>query len=61
MFNLANQPFSPINILNEIQSFTGNFEKYSLTSLIMFDTNNSSEMFKMDELGLEKNLDSISD
>lgn len=50
VFDLANQPFSPINILNEIYQNTGIFENYELTSLMMLDDNNSSEMFRLDEI-----------
>ena len=61
VFDLANQPFSPINICNEIHAKTGNFSSYSLTSLVLFDSDASSLMFKLDELSMEKNLESMAD
>lgn len=61
VFGLANQPFSPLNICNEIHAKTGLFSSYSLTSLVLFDSDASSLMFKMDEMNLEKNLESIAD
>jgi len=61
IYDLAHQPFSPVNVLNEIYDKTGEFPDYSLTSIALLDTDSSSLMFKIDEMGLEKNIDSLAD
>ena len=61
VYDLANQPFSPLNLSNEIHAKTGIFSNYSLTSLVLFDSDTSSLMFKLDEMSLEKNLESMAD
>lgn len=61
VFNLAEQPFSSVNVINEVYQKTGVFDRYCLTSLLMFDQESSSMMFKADENTLEKNIDSLAD
>jgi hypothetical protein len=61
VFDLAGQPFSPINIMNEVYTRTGSYENYTLTSIALLDTDNSSLMFKLDEMNLETNVDSLAD
>jgi len=61
IFDLAKQPFSPINIANFIQSMTGITPKYELTSICILDTDVTPLMFKLDENALEINIDSMAD
>lgn len=61
VFNLADQPFSSVNLINEVYQKTGVFDKYTLTSMLLFDHDSSSLMFKADEISLEKNIDSLAD
>jgi hypothetical protein len=61
VFDLAGQPFSPINIINEVYQRTGNFDDHTLTTIALLDTDSSSMMFKLDELSLESNIDSLAD
>jgi hypothetical protein len=51
IFDLANQPFAPYNIFNELMENTGVFlEKgYSMTTLVLVDKDSASMMFKKDE------------
>jgi len=37
VFNLADQPFSSVNLINEVYQKTGVFDKYTLTSMLLFD------------------------
>ena len=56
------QPFSPVNVINEIMENTGCFEDgRELTSIMLVDNDSSSLMFKNDELNLCRHIDSISD
>ena len=61
MFENANQPFSPVNIVNELMENTGVFQNHEMTTIVNFDSDSSSMMFQMDEAALEKHVDSISD
>jgi hypothetical protein len=61
IFGMANQPFSPVNIINEVYQKTGVYENYTLTTMALFDTDTSSLMFSNDEMKLSKNLDSLAD
>lgn len=61
VFDQAGQPFSPVNILNEIQTRTGIFDNYTLTTIGLFDSDSTPIMFKTDEEQLEKHLDSLAD
>jgi len=36
IFSTVNQPFGPLNIVNELYASTGNFEKGSLTTIMVF-------------------------
>ena len=38
IFDKANQPFSPIKILNEIMENTGIFDNFEMTSMVSLDT-----------------------
>jgi hypothetical protein len=61
VFDNANQPFSPVNILNELMENTGIFNNHEMTTFVNFDSESSSLMFQIDERALAKNLDSIAD
>jgi hypothetical protein len=63
IFDLASQPFSPVNIYNEIMENTGVFKSKNttFTSVFIIDSDSSSLMFKKDELVLQQHLESISD
>ena len=63
VFDLANQPFSPVNIHNEIMENTGVFrtKNATVTSLIIVDKDSTSLMFKKDEMNLVQHLESIAD
>ena len=61
MFDLCEQPFSPINVVNEIYQRTGVYDDYQLTSIALLDVDSSSFMFKIDELSLLTNIDSLAD
>jgi hypothetical protein len=54
VFDLANQPFSPINIYNEIMENTGvfSYKNASVTSIFIVDKDSTSMMFKNDEIKL---------
>ena len=61
VFEKAKQPFSPVNIINELYQRTGIFENYELTTLLMLDSQNLSEQFVIDQIKFEKNIDSLAD
>jgi len=63
IFDLANQPFAPFNIYNEIMENTGVFadKGISMTSLFLIDKDSTSLTFKKDEMTLQQHLESISD
>ena len=61
IYDMAKQPFSPVNIANEIQTMSGINPNYELTSICMLDTEISSLMFKLDENAFEINIDSMAD
>ncbi len=63
IFDLANQPFAPYNIFNEIMENTGVFlnQGYSMTSVVLVDKDSSSMMFKKDEQTIQMHLESIAD
>lgn len=63
IFDLASQPFSPINIVNEIMENTGVFKNKNttVTSILIVDTDSTSIMFKKDEQNFVNHIDSISD
>jgi len=50
VYDLADQPFSPINIINEIAAQTGTFKNgRQLTSIMIADINGNTLTFKKDE------------
>ena len=56
------QPFSPVNVLNEIMENTGCFENgRELTTMLLVDDDSSSLMFKSDEISICNHIDSIAD
>jgi hypothetical protein len=63
IFDLANQPFAPYNIFNELMENSGVFldKNISMTSLVLADRDSSSIMFKKDELTLLQHLESMAD
>ena len=62
VYDLANQPFSPINILNEISSYTGTFKDgRQLTSILITDTDGSSIHYQRDEDKLMSHIESLMD
>ena len=63
VFDLANQPFSPTNIHNEIMENTGvfNSKNATMTSIMIIDKESSSLMFRKDEINLIQHLESIAD
>ena len=61
LFTKAHQPFGPVNVFNEIMEMSGNFKDRTVTSIVSFDTDQSSLMYQMDEKLIENNIDSIAD
>jgi hypothetical protein len=50
VFDLANQPFSPVNMYNEIMENTGEFKNgRTVTSIVILDSESTSLNFKKDE------------
>tara|TARA_B110001450_G_scaffold222640_1_gene219299 strand:- start:1101 stop:1244 length:144 start_codon:yes stop_codon:yes gene_type:complete len=43
VFEKANQPFSPVNIINELYQRSGIFDNYEMTTLVMLDNQNVGE------------------
>jgi hypothetical protein len=48
VFEKANQPFSPVNIINELYQRSGIFDQYEMTTLVMLDNANVGEQFLID-------------
>jgi len=71
IFDSAGQPFSNINLSNVLSDNSGVFKGKSgagnseLTTILSFDKSDtiasSTQMFKIDEINLEKHIDSIAD
>ena len=63
LFDLATQPFAPINLVNEIMENTGMFceADTSMTSIFIVDKESSSMMFRKDELSHVQHLESMTD
>ena len=61
IFDKANQPFSPVKIINEIMENTGLFDQFEMTSIVSLDTQGSSMLMEIDQINFEKNLYSIAD
>ena len=50
VYDLASQPFSPVNIINEIAAHTGTFKNgKQLTSILIADVNGNTLTFQRDE------------
>ena len=49
VFEPAKQPCSSVNIINELMTNTGVFDRHEITTLMSFDRDSSSLMFKGDE------------
>lgn len=54
IFDLASQPFAPVNLYNQLMENTGSFQfrNNSLTSILIIDNESTSLAFKKDELVL---------
>ena len=62
IYELANQPFAPINIVNEIMEHTGCFTNgRTVTSIVVMDTETNQLQFQKDEDALLVHLESIAD
>ena len=71
IFDSAGQPFANINLTNALSDNSGVFkgksgkENSEITTLLSFDKSDtiasSTQMFKIDEINLEKHIDSIAD
>ena len=62
VYDIAEQPFSPINIINEIASQTGTFKSgRQLTSILIADTNGNTLTFQRDEDLLMQHIESLAD
>lgn len=62
VFDLADQPFSPINILNEVAENTGTFKDgRQITSLIIADCNGGQLVHQQDEDKIIQHLESLCD
>lgn len=72
IFDAAGQPFAPVNVISSLYDNSGLFQNVSgsgpiteVTTLLSLDKTEgdaaSSLMFKIDELALEKHVDSLAD
>ena len=63
IFDLASQPFAPVNLYNQVMENTGSFQfrNNSLTSIFILDNESTSLAFKKDELVLTQHLESLAD
>jgi hypothetical protein len=62
VYDIAEQPFSPINIINEIASQTGTFKTgRQLTSILIADINGNTLTFQRDEDLLMQHIESLVD
>lgn len=62
IFDLADQPFAPVNIYNQIMENTGVFEQgNTLSSIFIIDNDSTSLSFLKDEQRFIQHLESISD
>jgi hypothetical protein len=62
VFDLADQPFSPVNILNEVAENTGTFKDgRQITSLIIADCNGGQLVYQQDEDKIIQHLESLCD
>jgi hypothetical protein len=60
-YDLADQPFAPQNIINQIATFTGSFPGRQLTSILIVDTEGKTLTFQRDEDLLISHIASVSD
>jgi hypothetical protein len=44
IFDQASQPFSPVNMMNELMENTGDFQNYEMTSLVLLHSESTSLM-----------------
>lgn len=62
VYDLASQPFSPFNIVNEISDHTGTFANgKTLTTLVIADTSSNQLQFQKDEDAVLVHLESLAD
>lgn len=62
VYDLASQPFSPINIINEIAQHTGCFKNgRQLTSIFIADSDGKTLTFQRDEDLLMGHIESLTD
>ena len=62
VYDLANQPFSPINVINELMERTGCFhDGRVVSSIVIMDTETHQLQFQRDEDALISHIESICD
>jgi hypothetical protein len=61
IFNTVNQPFGPLNIINEIYTSTGMFEKGSLTTILIFDSNQANQELQASLKIYQNHIESLCD
>ena len=62
IYDLASQPFAPINIVNEVMEQTGCFTNgRTVSSIVVMDTETNQLQFQKDEDALLVHLESIAD
>ena len=62
VYDLASQPFSPVNIINEIAAHTGTFKNgKQLTSILIADVNGNTLTFQRDEDQFMAHIESVAD
>ena len=63
VYDLAEQPASPISLINEIMEHTGVFPSTgtSVTSILVADTSSSTEQWQKDQDNVLNHIESISD
>lgn len=62
IYDLASQPFSPFNIINEISDHTGSFANgRTVTSVLILDTSANQLQFQKDEDAIIVHIESLAD
>lgn len=61
IFDLADQPFGPYNLINEIMENTGCFETGSLTSIFIYDTQQMNFNYQLYQKYSLAHIESIAD
>ena len=62
MYDLASQPFAPINVVNELMERTGCFrDGRVVSSIVIMDTETHQLQFQRDEDKLITHIESLSD